>query len=82
VDAVLIDKLPRTLYGLNIEANIVIGENKTVLAIPREALLKGDSVLTRENGVDKKVKISKGVVDRNWVEVKSGLTVNNLIVIP
>jgi len=81
VDAELIDKLPQSLYGLNIEANIITGENKSVLAIPKEALLKGDSVLTKEKDVIRKVKISKGVEDRNWVEVKSGLTANNLIVI-
>ncbi|HEV7329430.1 MAG TPA: efflux RND transporter periplasmic adaptor subunit [Flavisolibacter sp.] len=81
VDAELSDALPQTLYGLNIEANIVTEENKPVLAIPKEALLKGDSVLTKENNSLKKIKISKGVEDKEWVEVKSGLTANHLIVI-
>ncbi|HZH96054.1 MAG TPA: efflux RND transporter periplasmic adaptor subunit, partial [Flavisolibacter sp.] len=81
VDAELTDSLPQALYGLNIEANIVTGENKTVLAIPREALLKGDSVLTKEKETVKKIKITKGVEDKDWVEVKSGLSANHLIVI-
>jgi multidrug resistance efflux pump len=54
VDALLIDELPKALYGLNIEANIVTGENKAVLAIPKEALLKGDSVLTKEKDIVRK----------------------------
>jgi hypothetical protein len=82
VDAELLDALPQALYGLNIEANIVIDENRQVLAIPKEALLKGDSVLIKEKDVTKKIKISKGVEDRMWVEVKSGLSANHLIVIP
>jgi multidrug efflux pump subunit AcrA (membrane-fusion protein) len=81
VDAELLDELPQSLYGLNIEANIVIVENRPVLAIPKEALLKGDSVLTKENDIVRKIKISKGVEDKNWVEVKNGLSVNTLIVI-
>jgi multidrug efflux pump subunit AcrA (membrane-fusion protein) len=80
-DAEITDPLPGALYGLNIEANIVIGENKPVLAIPKEALLKGDSVLMKEKDIVRKVKISKGVEDRDWVEVKSGLSANNLILI-
>jgi multidrug efflux pump subunit AcrA (membrane-fusion protein) len=80
-DAEITDPLPGALYGLNIEANIVIGENKPVLAIPKEALLKGDSVLMKEKDIIRKVKISKGVEDRDWVEVKSGLSANNLILI-
>ncbi|HZF65126.1 MAG TPA: efflux RND transporter periplasmic adaptor subunit [Chitinophagaceae bacterium] len=81
VDAELIDTLPLALYGLNIEANIVTGENKAVLVIPKAALLKGDSVITKEKGILKKIKISKGVEDKDWVEVKSGLSANHLIVI-
>jgi hypothetical protein len=43
--------------------------------------LKGDSVITKEKGILKKIKISKGVEDKDWVEVKSGLSANHLIVI-
>ncbi|HZH37844.1 MAG TPA: efflux RND transporter periplasmic adaptor subunit [Flavisolibacter sp.] len=82
VDAELTEPLPQALYGLNVEANIVISENRSVLAIPKEALLKGDSVLTRDKDIVKKIKISKGLEDGDWVEVKAGLSANHSILLP
>src|SRR5690606_12774206 len=44
VDAVFDEPLPVGIYGLNLEANIVLTENKEVMVIPRAALINGDSV--------------------------------------
>ena len=81
VDAVLDDSITMAMYGLNIEANIVVAENKEVLAIPKTALQKGDSVLVKENGKTAKVKVVKGIEDDNWVEIKQGITEQTTIVI-
>lgn len=80
VDAVLDQPVPVTMYGLNLEANIVVADKKNVLAIPRAALMKGDTVLVRENGDAKKIKITKGVEDDNWIEVRSGVTASSTII--
>lgn len=82
VDAVLDEPIPVSMYGLNLEANIVVADKKNVLAIPREAVMKGDTVIVKENGVSKRIKIQKGIEDENWVEVRSGLTESSTIIIP
>lgn len=81
VDAVFDEALPVGVYGLNLEANIVLSKNKEVLVIPRGALLKGDSVLIEDGGEEKKVKIVTGIADDEWIEVKSGLDKNATIII-
>jgi HlyD family secretion protein len=81
VDAVLDEQIPVSLYGLNLEANIIVAENQNVLVIPKEALLKGDSVLIKKGGEKKMIKITKGIEDNNWVQVKSGLDQSSTIII-
>lgn len=80
-DAELDEPVPVSMYGLNLEANIVVAEKKNVLAIPRAALLKGDSVMVKENGGKKKIKIQKGAEDDNWVEVRSGVTESSILIL-
>jgi hypothetical protein len=81
VDAEFEDSLPDQLYGLNIEANIVLHNKEKVMVIPRKALLPGDSVLVKENGETTKIKIRKGATDDNYVEVTGGLNANAVIII-
>jgi multidrug resistance efflux pump len=81
VDAVLDEPVPVEMYGLNLEANIVVAEKKQVLAIPKAALQKGDSVTIKEGGKEKRVKIQKGIEDENWIEVKSGLSKSATIIL-
>jgi len=81
VDAQFEDKLPQQLYGLNIEANIVLHEKEKVMVIPRKAVLPGDSVLVKEAGKTAKVKIKKGASDNEYVQVESGLTTSSVLII-
>lgn len=81
VDAVLLDALPQNLYGLNIEANIVIKEVENALVIPKALVLPGDSVLISEGEEIHKVKIQRGAEDGQRVEVKSGLSKSTQLVL-
>ena len=82
VDAMFDEQLPAKVYGLNIEANIVIKEKVPALVIPKQAILKGDSVLIREGDQTVAIKITRGVEDKNWVQVTTGLhSISQLIVI-
>lgn len=73
VDAEFDEKLPVGIYGLNLEANIVLAKDKEVMVIPRAALLKGDSVLVKNGDEEKMVHVVTGIADDEWIEVKSGL---------
>lgn len=83
VDALFDDELPPTVYGLNIEANIVIREKVQAVVIPRQAVMKGDSVLVSRGTKKLMVKITTGVEDKDWVQVTSGLdSVSQSIILP
>lgn len=81
VDAVFDETLPVGIYGLNLEANIVIAENKEVMVIPRSALLKGDSVWVKKDKEEVKVPVQTGIADDQWVEIKSGLDKSSTIIV-
>lgn len=81
VDATLLDTLPQQLYGLNVEANIVIREAENALVIPKALLLPGDSVWVMKGKEKRKVKIQRGVEDAQRVQVKSGLTENSQLIL-
>lgn len=81
VDALLIDPIPDAIYGLNVEANIVLNEERKVTVIPKKALLKGDSVLVKYNNQVAKIKIKKGIEDDEWLEIKTQLPHKSLLII-
>jgi multidrug efflux pump subunit AcrA (membrane-fusion protein) len=80
-DAEFIHKSPELIYGLNLEANIIVSEVKNAITIPRSALLSGDSVLINKEGKQQKIKIKKGVSDMVHIEVKEGLSENDEVII-
>lgn len=81
VDAVFDETLPVGTYGLNLEANIVMAENKEVMVIPRSALQKGDSVWVKKGKEEVKVPVKTGIADDQWVEIKSGLDKSSTIIL-
>lgn len=74
VDASFDEIPPVDLYGLNIEANILIKEAKNILTIPRKFLLDGDSVAIKRDGNEMKVKVEIGVSDLSFVEIRKGIS--------
>lgn len=64
-------KAPKRVFpNTSFEANIVLESKKNVLTIPRTYLLKGDSVLLASG---KKVKVTVGLRDFEFVEILSGI---------
>jgi HlyD family secretion protein len=82
VDALPDEPMPVGIYGLNVEANIVIRENAKVLVVPRKAILPGDTVIIKEGKKTANVKINKGIEDKNWTQVTGGITEQTLIILP
>ena len=73
VEAHFTDSLPLGFSGLSAEANIIIARKADALVIPKEALVGEDSVWIWQNGVEKKLRIRKGIETLDKVEVISGL---------
>jgi len=80
VDAAFDETLPVGIYGLNLEANLVLAKDKEVMVIPRSALQKGDSVLIKDGKEEKTVHVVTGIADDEWIEIKSGLDKSSVII--
>ena len=76
VKASFITKPPMLYPNLSVEANIIIRSNEKALTIPRSYLI-GDSVVMV--GKKEKRKVVIGIKDYQKVEVKSGLTEEDII---
>lgn len=74
VDAEFVGESPASYYGLTVEANIIISQNRRVLTIPKSYVVGTDSVWVERDGKTKKVKFRKGAENFDLVEVKGGLS--------
>ena len=81
VDAYFIEDVPVKLYGLNIEANIIIKEKEKAMVIPRRSLGRGDSVLVRKGKETKRMKIKVGDQDQDYTEVLAGIPDSSTIIV-
>lgn len=81
---VRIDKIGDLLPGMNVTGEIIIEEAQGVLAIPADALMRGDKVYIKDDTVTeadgdvpagfRAVDVETGISDGDYVEIKSGLT--------
>jgi HlyD family secretion protein len=79
VNAIFITK-PAVLYpNLSVEANIIIQSKQKVLTIPRSYLILDSMVIVNQ---DEKRKVVTGLKDYEKVEIKSGLTIQDVIFKP
>ena len=81
VDASFIGDIPESLYGVTVEANILVNKKSHVLSIPKSVIEKGDSVSVKRGGQTVKIKITKGLESFEDVEVLSGITIDDELLI-
>lgn len=65
------------LYGTQLEANILVGEKKNALLLPRNLVGFGNTV--RVKGKEEKVILKTGIVSTNYVEVLGGITKDDIL---
>lgn len=66
----------------SVEANIIIAQKDNALIIPKNVLQPGDEVEVLSIGVNKKVKIKKGLENLEFVEVTEGISDSDEVVLP
>lgn len=73
------DTIPASLniYGTPLEANILTGEKKNTLLIPRHYMGYGNKVMIK--GMDSTTIIRTGIVSTDYVEVLEGLTSDDIL---
>ncbi len=76
VKAFFTENLDFTITGTQLQANILIGEKKNVMVIPRSYLGFGNKVLIEKK---KSANVKTGIISTDWVEITGGLTENQSI---
>ncbi len=81
---VRIDHVGNLLPGMNVTGEIIVEAAKGVMAIPADALMRGDKVYVKDDSVKeasgdvpagfKAVAVETGLTDGDYIEIKSGLT--------
>lgn len=81
---VRLDDTGELLPGMNVTGEIILEKAEGVLAIPSDALMRGDQVYVADSTVKeadgeipagfKAVKVETGITDGDYIEIKSGLT--------
>jgi HlyD family secretion protein len=79
IEAHFINPPPKLYPNLSAEANIVIQTKKNVITIPRNYLLKGDSIQINKK---EKRKVKTGLADYQNIEIIDGLKVDEIIYKP
>jgi multidrug efflux pump subunit AcrA (membrane-fusion protein) len=78
VKAYFNDSLDFRITGTQLEANIMVGESKHALVIPRSYLGYGNKVMLKKD--NQQVEIKTGVISDEWVEVLGGVTEHDVLI--
>lgn len=81
-DAVFVNSKMPDLYGLSLEANIIIDHKENALCIPKNYLISNDSLLIEQNNEKLKIKVIKGIEDFDYVEILEGINKDTKIFKP
>lgn len=76
VKAFFVENLDFKIIGTQLQANIILGNKKNALVIPRSYLGYGNKVLTDKK---KSVSVKTGIISTDWVEIISGVSENDPI---
>lgn len=70
--------LESNIYGTPLEGNILVGEKKNALLIPRELMGYGNKVMIK--GGESSITIKTGIVSTDYVEVLEGISTEDILV--
>ncbi|MEY4904879.1 MAG: hypothetical protein RLZZ292_2694 [Bacteroidota bacterium] len=73
------ETLPNSIYGTQLEANILVGEKKNALLVPRNYVGFGNKIFLKDK--DEPVILKTGITSTQYVEVLEGVTSNDVIIL-
>ena len=73
VDAIFSKQYPFSFIHTPVEANIVVSKRENALVLPRMALAGKDSLLIEDNGNRKKIHVTTGAVNGDYIEILDGI---------
>lgn len=77
VKVLMAETLPNSIYGTQLEANILIGEKKNALLIPRNYLGFGNKVKIK--GTDTPIIVKTGIISTEYVEILEGINTDDIL---
>jgi multidrug efflux pump subunit AcrA (membrane-fusion protein) len=80
VEARFLKEMPGLISGTQLQANIITNKKDKAMLIPHVYVVNGNKVLVQKDKKIDSVTITTGIVSDDWIEVLSGLTVNDKIV--
>ncbi len=82
VEALFSDNYEMNFVHTSVEANIIIAHKDKALIIPKNVIQANDEVEIKSLGMNKKVKIKRGLENLEYVEVEEGIKADDEVVIP
>ncbi len=82
VEAEFVENYEMNFVHISVEANIIIAHKENALIIPKNVVQANDEVEVKSYGINKKVKIKKGLENLEYVEVVEGIKAEDEVVIP
>ncbi|MCW5906445.1 MAG: HlyD family efflux transporter periplasmic adaptor subunit [Chitinophagales bacterium] len=82
VEAEFTENYEMNFVHTSVEANIIIAQKDNALIIPKNLIQAGDEVEVKGMGLNKKVKITRGLENLEFVEITKGVSDSDEIVIP
>ena len=82
VDADFVDDPGLQFINASVEANIILQTKENALVLPKQLLKSGDEVTIKHSGSNKTVKITKGLSNMEEVEIVSGLSETDEVILP
>jgi multidrug efflux pump subunit AcrA (membrane-fusion protein) len=79
VEARFTKEMPGLISGTQLQANIITDHKDNAMLIPHVYVMPGNRVLVQKDKKMDTVAITTGIVSDEWIEVLSGLTVNDKV---
>jgi membrane fusion protein, macrolide-specific efflux system len=73
------NETPQLYSGTQVQANVIVNEQKNALVIPKKYLVKGNKVLTSNN---EEIQVKVGIKNAEWVQIIEGIDENTALVLP
>jgi len=79
IEVKFINKAPQLYSGTQVQANIIIDEQKNALVIPKKYLIKNNKVLGANN---EEIQVKIGIINAEWVQIVEGIDETFELVLP
>lgn len=82
VEAEFTDGYDMDYVHVSVEANIIVAQKENALVVPKNVLQPNNEVEVRSTGLNKMVKVKRGLENLEFVEITEGLTDADEVVVP